>query len=243
VQGNKMVFAQEKTDGKGRELDAVEKLLSMLDLAGAVLSIDAIGCNRRIAGKIVAAKADYVLQVKGNQSKLQKAIASLIDDAILDGFKGMCADSYEQTDGDHGRIETRKVHVTWDVQFLGKIGKRWPGLKSIAVVDATRELHGTCSTERHYYISSLDARRTARQFACYIRGHWSVENNLHWQLDMSFDEDQRRVRCGNGAENFSRLCRIGLNLLKSETTAKCGIKNKRKICGWDNDYLLKVVHS
>jgi predicted transposase YbfD/YdcC len=96
---------------------------------------------------------------------------------------------------------------------------------------------------RHYYISSLDARRNAQQFAGYIRGHWSVENNLHWQLDMSFDEDQRRVRSGHGAENFSRLCRIGLNLLKNEKTAKCGIKNKRKICGWDDDYLLKVVLS
>jgi predicted transposase YbfD/YdcC len=243
VQANKVVFAQEKTDGKGKELDAVEKLLKLLDLEGAVVTIDAIGCNRRIARKIIDAKANYLLQVKGNQSKLQKAIATLIDDALLDGFKGMCADSFEQTDGDHGRIETRKLYVTWDVQFLGKLGEKWPGLKSIAVVDASREINGVASRERHYYISSLDARRNAQQFAGYIRGHWSVENNLHWQLDMSFDEDQRRVRSGNGAENFSRLCRIGLNLLKNEKTAKCGIKNKRKICGWDDDYLLKVVLS
>lgn len=243
VQANKMVFAQEKADGKGKELDAVEKLLKLLGLQGVVITIDAIGCNRRIAQQILDAKANYVLQVKGNQSKLQQAIATLIDDAMLDRFKGMCSDSFQQTDGDHGRIEKRKVHVTWDVKFLGKVGQKWPGLRSIAVVDATREINGARSTERHYYISSLDARRNARQFASYIRGHWSVENNLHWQLDMSFDEDQRRLRKGNGAENFSRLCRIGLNLLKNEKTAKCGIKNKRKICGWDNDYLLKVVQS
>jgi predicted transposase YbfD/YdcC len=104
-----------------------------------------------------------------------------------------------------------------------------------------RELNGQLSTEWHYYISSLDARRSARQFADYIRGHWSVENSLHWQLDVSFDEDHRRIRKGHGAENFSRLCRLSLNLLKREPTQKVGIATKRKICGWDNDYLLKVA--
>ena len=241
VAANKMVFAQEKTDGKGKELSAIEKLLDTLDLTGAVVTIDAIGCQRKIARKIRAAKAHYILQVKANQSLLQKMIARAIDEARLEGFRGLCSDTHQQTDGDHGRIETRTVHAIWDVSILGSIAGRWPGLKCIIAVHRVRELDGHTSSEWHYYISSLDARRTARQIADYIRGHWSVENNLHWQLDVSFDEDQRRIRKGHGAENFSRLCRLSLNLLKRETGEKIGIATKRKKCGWDNDYLLKVA--
>ena len=241
VAANKMVFAQEKTDGKGKELSAIEKLLDTLDLTGAVVTIDAIGCQRKIARKIRAAKAHYILQVKANQSLLQKMIARAIDEARLEGFRGLCSDTHQQTDGDHGRIETRTVHAIWDVSILGSIADRWPGLKCIIAVHRVRELDGHTSSEWHYYISSLDARRTARQIAQYIRGHWSVENNLHWQLDVSFDEDQRRIRKGHGAENFSRLCRLSLNLLKRETGEKIGIATKRKKCGWDNDYLLKVA--
>jgi predicted transposase YbfD/YdcC len=146
-----------------------------------------------------------------------------------------------QTDVDHGRIETRTVHVTWNVELLGSIAEKWPDLQSIVAVQCVREINGHTSQEWHYYISSLDARRTARQIGEYVRGHWSVENNLHWQLDVSFNEDQRRLRKGHGAENFSRLCRLGLNLLKRESSQKVGIATKRKICGWDNDYLLNVV--
>lgn len=241
VAANKMVFAQEKTDGKGKELSAIEKLLDVLDLSDAVVTIDAIGCQRKIARKIRGAKAHYILQVKANQSRLQKMIARAIDEARLEGFKGLCSDSDEQTGGDHGRIETRSVHVIWDVEILGSIAGKWPGLKSIIAVQRLRQLNGRSGAEWHYYISSLDARRSARQISDYIRGHWSIQNNLHWQLDVSFDEDQRRIRKGHGAENFSRLCRITLNLLKRESSHKVGIATKRKICGWDNDYLLKVV--
>lgn len=241
VQANKMVFAQEKADGKGKELDAIEKLLDVLDLNGAVVTIDAFGCQRKICGKIRSAGGHFVLQVKGNQSRLQKVIEKTLHEARLENFKGLRCDIDRQTDGDHGRIETRTAHVIREVGILGEIARKWPGLKSIAAVERVRELNGQLSTEWHYYISSLDARRSARQFADYIRGHWSVENSLHWQLDVSFDEDHRRIRKGHGAENFSRLCRLSLNLLKREPTQKVGIATKRKICGWDNDYLLKVA--
>jgi len=241
AQGNRMVFAQEKTDGKGKELEAMEKLLSVLDLQGSLITIDAIACNRNIAEKIIAAKADYILQVKGNQPKLHDAIERVMNEGQLEGFKGMRIDSDEQTDGDHGRIETRKLIVTWDVKLLGEIADDFPGLSSIVMIQRTREINGTPSREISYYISSLNAKRSARQFADYIRGHWSIENNLHWQLDVSFNEDQRRIRKGHGAENFSRLCRLALNLLKRETTQKVGIAIKRHLCGWDNDYLLKVM--
>jgi predicted transposase YbfD/YdcC len=129
-------------------------------------------------------------------------------------------------------------------EVLGDLAKPWPALKALVVVERTRQTAGllaTASVERHYYLTALDRRTPAVRLAQLIRGHWSVENNLHWQLDVSFNEDQRRIRKGHGAENFSRLCRIALNLLKAERTAKVGIAGKRKCCAWDEDYLLKVL--
>jgi predicted transposase YbfD/YdcC len=243
VQANHMVFAQVEAGGAGQELSAIERLLSMLDLNGAVVTIDALGCNSNIAGLILERNGDYVLPVKGNQETLQAKLSLAMDEAILENFDDIEHDCFEETDGDHGRIETRKLWVCWDVEdLLGKdLADQWPGLKALIAIERTRELNGKTSRERHYYISSRDRRTKAKGLAAYIRGHWSVENNLHWQLDVSFNEDQRRVRKGHGAENLSRLTRIALNLLKRESTARCGIGNKRKNCGWSNDYLLKVV--
>ena len=241
AQNNSMVFAQLKTEGKGQELSAIEKLLELLDLEGAVVTIDAIGCNKEVAGKILAARADYVLQVKENQPTLHAKVKALLDEAILDDFAGLNGDHFEQTDGNHGRIETRKVWVCWDVEFLGDLPKDWPGLRGLIALESIREVNGKKSVERRYYISSLDRRTRAARLAACIRGHWSVENNLHWQLDVSFNEDQCRLRKEHGAENLSRINRIALNLLKKDKTRKCGIKNKRKICGWDNQYLLSIL--
>ena len=136
-----------------------------------------------------------------------------------------------------------------EITAIPKLLKLWPGLAggSLALVERTRQdlgdLSGKITTERHYYISSLKdcSDAAAKTMAQYIRGHWAVENNLHWQLDMSFNEDQRRIRKGNGAENFSRLCRIALNLLKRDTSIKAGIKGKRLNAGWDHDYLLSLI--
>jgi predicted transposase YbfD/YdcC len=243
VQANHMVFAQVEAGGPGQELSAIERLLSMLDLNGAVVTIDALGCNPNIAGLILEKNGHYILPVKGNQETLQAKLSRAMDEAILENFADIKHDRFEQIDGDHGRIETRKLWVCWDVKdLLGEeLAGQWPGLKTLIAIERTRELNGKTSRERHYYISSLNRRTKAKGLADYIRGHWSIENNLHWQLDVSFNEDQRRVRKGHGAENLSRLTRTALNLLKRESTAKCGIANKRKNCGWSNDYLLKVV--
>jgi predicted transposase YbfD/YdcC len=247
VQGNSMVFAQEKTDGKGQELSAIEKLLEMLDLSGAVVSIDAIGTQKDVATHILKAGADYILEVKDNQPTLATKLAVAMDDALLDNFKDLGSDHFEEIDAGHGRIEKRSLWVCWDKQeLLGTLAGEWPGLNALIVVERTRELLGkqgkpTTSTERHYYISSLDRRTKAKRLAGYVRGHWSIENNLHWQLDVSFREDERRVRTGHSAENFSRMCRAALNLLKLEKTSQGGIASRRKKCGWDNDYLLKVL--
>lgn len=242
VQSNKMVFAQLNTDGKGQELDAIQKLLTMLDLQGATVSIDALGCQKQIAQQIRDRKADYILQVKNNQPKLHEKIKATLDEAILDNFTGMSHDTFESIDGDHGRIETRRLWVSWDVKLLGEeLLGQWPDVKAMIVMERTREIGEQRSSERHYYICSLDRRSKAPRLAELIRGHWSVENNLHWQLDVSFREDERRIRAGHGAENFSRLCRMALNLLKKETTQKTGIAIKRQSCGWSNEYLLKVA--
>jgi len=242
VQANQMVFAQVKTDGKGQELDAIHKLLGMLELNGAVVTIDALGCQKDIAQQILDAGGNYLLQVKENQETLYHKLQVELDDAIRDGFAGLKHDAYEETDAGHGRIEVRKLWVCWDVRpLLGNLAKQWPGLRALIAVERTRDVDGKVSTERHYYIASLDRRTQAKRLAYFVRGHWSVENNLHWQLDVSFNEDQRRLRKGHGAENFSRLCRMSLNQLKRETTAKVGIATKRKMCGWDNGYLLKVL--
>lgn len=241
VQANQLVLAQVACDGKGRELDAIERLLALLELEGAVVTIDALGCQTAIAELLVQAKADYLLQVKDNQPTLHAKLQSLLAEAVQEKLVGWQGDYWEQTNGGHGRIETRKIWVVWDVQHLGAVGQLWPGLKSVALVERTRRVGEKVSVERHYYISTLDRRKTARQFLEYSRGHWSVENNLHWQLDVTFNEDRRRIRKDHGAENFSRLCRIALNLLQNEKTAKCGLKTKRLCCGWSDDYLLKVI--
>ena len=241
VQANQLVFAQVKTEGKGHELEGIEKLLTILDLQGAVVTIDALGCQKDIAQRIVAAKADYLLQVKDNQPTLHLKLQTLFLEAQAEQLVGWHGATDQTVNGGHGRIETRKVTVVWDVQHLGSIAQEWPGLRSVVLVERTRQIRDHTSTEQHYYIATLDRRKTARQFLEYIRSHWSVENNCHWQLDVSFNEDQRRIRKDHGAENFSRLCRIALNLLKNEKTLKVGIVSKRLVCACDNQYLLKVV--
>jgi predicted transposase YbfD/YdcC len=243
VQANQMVFAQLKCDGKGQELDTIQKLLALVDIQGAVVTIDALGCNAKIIQAIAEAKADFVLQVKENQPTLCQAMTAFFNEAILDNFKGIKHDYYQQVDGDHGRIETRKIWVTSEVKHLGTLLKSWPDVRTLVVVESVREFLGSGlkSIERHYYISSLSRKVTARKMLGYVRGHWSVENNLHWQLDVSFAEDKRRIRKDHGPENFSRLCRMALNVLKNDITLSGGIANKRKKCGWNNDLLVNAL--
>lgn len=244
---NRLSFAQVAAVGKGQELAAMRQLLDLLSLDEAtVVTIDALGCQRDIAQRIVAKDADYVLAVKENQPALHAAVKRVMDEALLEDFRDLRHDRFASTDGDHGRVETRRVWVSDEaVAHLGEVAYAWPGLASVAVVESTREVIGSGKpppvVERRYYISSIDRPSDAKRMGEAIRGHWGIENGLHWQLDVSFGEDLRRVRKEHGAENFSRLCRIALNLLKSETTAKVGIKGKRLKAGWDEPYLLRLL--
>lgn len=242
VEQNRMVFGQIAVRDKSNEIEAIPRLLGLLDLTDSVVTIDAIGCQKQIARQIVTDKqADYVLAVKENQPALHQKVKRLLDEAILEKFCGLNHDFIETVDGDHGRIETRRLWMTDQVQHLPQcILDDWCALASVAVVESVREINGKTSIERRYFISSISTM-DAKAMAGYVRGHWSVENNLHWQLDVSFGEDDRRIRKDHGAENFSRLCRMALNLVKSEKTVKAGMKAKRKKAGWDEPYLLKLL--
>jgi predicted transposase YbfD/YdcC len=243
VHENATVLGQLSVDCRENEIVAIPKLLELLDLAGATVTIDAMGCQSEIAGKIVRNGGDYVLAVKDNQPTLHDALKRNLDEMILEKFKGVRHGFVQSVDGDHGRIETRRVWVTdqLDEWLDAQQRERWPGLQSVAVVEAEREVPlKPTSIERRYFISSL-AGTDASGMARIIRGHWSVENKLHWVLDVSFAEDHARQRKDHSAENFSRLRRIALNLLRRETTKKRGIKGKRLNAAWDHDYLLKLL--
>ena len=236
---NHLVLGQIATQAKSNEITAIPKLLELLDLHGAIVTIDAMGCQKEIARTILKQGGDYVLAVKDNQPTLHKQVTGLMDEGIRESFRWMHHDGCVETNADHGRIETRRVWSTPDVQWLKGTGE-WPGLRSLAVVESTREVQGQTSRERRYYISSLDGK-DAQVTAAAIRGHWGIENQLHWSLDVSFREDDCRIRKGHGAENFSRLRRIALNLLKNEKSVKIGIKTKRLKAGWNHDYLLRIL--
>jgi len=248
AQANRQVLSQIQCEGKGQEISAILKILALVDIQGAVVSIDAMGCQRTIAKTIVESKGDYVLAVKENQPSLYEALEREFNAMVLDGFKGIGHDEHHSEEEGHSRREVRRTYVTNDISWL-PMRKQWEGLGSVAMVETTRELLGTekreVQTFRRYYISSLSDCNAAKMSGC-IRGHWSVENNLHWQLDVTFQEDQSRLHKGNGAQNMSRLRRIALNLIKSNKITrgkarKGGIKTRRGLAGWDNDFLLEVL--
>jgi len=235
---NHMVLGQLATDVKSNEIKAIPKLMKLLDLQGAVVTIDAAGCQKKIAQRIVDQGGHYILQLKGNQGSLHQETVMLFDQCLTDDCRGIAYSTASTTGGGHGRIEERRIWATSEVGWFAERDK-WKHLRSLARVRCERTIDGETSTEDHYYISSLTA--DPQTLLGYIRGHWSIENRLHWSLDISFADDDRRTRVGHGAENATRLARIALNLLKAETTLKAGIKSKRLMCGWDHGYLLKVL--
>lgn len=239
----KLVLAQQAVDEKSNEITAVPRLLEMLDLKGAVVSSDALNTQKSIAGQIVTGGGDYLLAVKGNHPTLESSLKVNLDEMILETFKDVEHVYHQSTDGGHGRIDTRSVWATDQIDWLrGRDG--WKGLRSVAVVESTRRLIGTgkSSTERRYFISSLPAT-SGETFARLIRNHWAIENTQHWSLDMAFNEDQSRVRKDHGDQNLAVLRRIALGLLRRDTTVKVGVKNKRLKAGRNRDYLLKVLLS
>ena len=241
VAENRAVFGQLAVDCKENEIVAIPRLLELLDLDGSTVTVDAMGCQTAIAGRVVAAGGDDVLAVKENQPTLHERIARNANALLLERFAGVRHGHARTVDGDHGRVETRDVWATDELDRLGAERDRWAGLRSVVIVESTRDvpLKGV-SVERRYYISShagVDAAAMGER----VRGHWSVENGLHYVLDVAFGEDAARHRKGHSAENFSRLRRIALNLLNRDTSRKRGAKGKRLNAAWDHDYLLKLL--
>ena len=251
---NRLVLGQLACEDKSNEITTIPKLLKMLHLAGLTVTIDAMGCQREIARQIIDQEGHYILAVKENQPTLHAKVTKLLDEAILEEFKGMRHGFYEQTDekNNHGRIETRRVWVSDEVHWLGdELLGQWPGLASVIVVESVRQdlgdLSGKVTTQRRYYISSRGGT-DAKVLAAGIRGHWGIENSLHWQLDVSMDEDQCRLRVKHGAENFSRLRRFALNKLKrweirkeNGKILKVGIKIKQQVCNGSPEALLQAL--
>jgi predicted transposase YbfD/YdcC len=241
---NEVVLAQFKVDAKTNEITALPELLRMLNLAGAVVTIDAMGCQVEIARQIQEQGADYVLSVKENQPSLYHDCADLFAWLLgphpLDQPVALGHDA--QVDGGHGRIETRRVWSTEALEGLVS-GERWPGLTSLVMVESLRQLGEEESVERRYYLSSLpgitddDARRLNRV----IRTHWEIENRVHWVLDVAMGEDVNRTRKGESAQNLALIRKLALNLLRQEQSVQVGIAAKQKRAGWDHDYLLKIL--
>lgn len=235
---NRLVLGQRKVEEKSNEITAIPELLKLLDLKGAVVTIDAMGTQKQIAHQIVAQQGDYVLALKGNQGNLHEDVKQLFESALAQQFKGIDHEYHVTFDRGHGRWEQRRYWVMGQTQYL--LGaEQWAGLSSIGCVEAERHSKGKTTIERRYYILSLPP--DAPRFAEAVRAHWSIENQLHWILDVAFREDEARACRGHGAENLSVIRHLAVNLLSQEKTSKGGIQAKRLRAGWDDDYLQKVL--
>lgn len=235
---NHISLGQVVVDEKSNEITAIPKLLEILELSGCLVTIDAMGCQTEIAEKIVAAGAGYVLAVKGNQPTLHDGIAKFFLDHLEDDFARVRVSRYQTEEHGHGRDETRTYYVCALPDDLPD-RQRWQNLAAIGIAINNTVRAGKQTSEVRYYI--LSRKLAAKKFAEAVRGHWSIENRLHWQLDVTFGEDQSRIRKGHADANFSILRRTALSLLKNNRTSKVGVKNKRLAAGWNDDYLAQVL--
>lgn len=236
---NQVVLGQLKTAAKSNEIKAIPELLETLALEGCLVTIDAMGCQKHIAKTIVQKKGDYLLAVKANQPKLLAELKEHFDHRLPKSYKRPAIDFAQTEESNRGRKEIRRCWVSASLSQFDVVNE-WDEVKSIAMIESERTCKGKTSVERRYYICS--AQGTATEILEAARGHWSIENSLHWVLDMAFREDECRVRKGHGAENLARLRHMALNLLKRDESIKIGVKNKRLSAGWDNDYLLHLVN-
>jgi len=235
-----VVLGQVKCAEKSNEITAIPELLKLLDLAGCIVTIDAMGCQKAIVAEIAESQADYVISLKGNQGTLHREVKEYLDWGERIGFSEIAVDYAETLEKGHGRIERRRCWVSEEINWLSESAD-WKKLKSVVMVESEREIiNGAKTTERRYFISSLEANAANALRA--VRGHWAIENELHWCLDIGFREDECRTRSGHAAENLSTVRHLGLNLLKQERTSKRSIKGKRLKAGWDEEYLLKVLN-
>ena len=235
---NRLVLGQIKVDGKSNEITAIPHLLRVLELSGCIVTIDAMGCQKNIAKEIHEADADYVLSLKGNQGTAREEVGVFLDDAIA--RKEAHLDYHEKIEKDHGRIETRRAWISDKIDWFAD-RKDWENLRCVGVIEETREIiGGKTTTERRYFLCSLPP--DAKKFAHAVRTHWTIENTLHWVLDVSLQEDQSRVRSGHAAENLALLRKLALNLIRKDVSSKRkSVKGRQKRAAWSDDYLLTLL--
>lgn len=237
---NRLVLGQVKVDEKSNEITAIPQLLKVLEVAGCIVTIDAIGCQTDIAEQIIDRKAEYVLALKENQGHLYEDVEHLFADLEDSQYKAYDFDHEKTVDKDHGRIEIRECWTISDPEILRHLRgfANWKSLTTVSRIRSQRWIGEEKSCQDRYHIASIAG---AKRILWAVRSHWSIENELHWTLDIAFDEDRCRVRKDHGPENFSLLRHIALNLLKKEKSCKRGIKGKRLLAGWNQDYMLKIL--
>ncbi len=246
---NNLVLGQWKVSDKSNEITAVPELLRVLELSGCIVTLDAMGCQKKIAREIQEADAEYVLALKGNHETVHQEVQEFLDAAVEEQktWRSKGAEisqaaatlaSFETVEKDHGRIETRRYYQSDEIGWFADLAA-WEGLRSFGMVEAIREIKGVKTIERRYYLASLPL--DVELFARAVRSHWGVENKVHWLLDVCFHEDQSRARAGYSAENLATLRRLALNMLKREKTKKRGIKGKQLNASWDHAYLLRLL--
>jgi len=228
----RLVLAQIATDAKSNEITAVPKLLRLLALKGTIVTADALNCQRAIAEQIVEQKGDYALALKGNQGTLFDDVVLLLDDAELKS-----STSTPLVEADHGRIETRTATVSTEIDWLQK-QHQWPGLKAIGKVVRRRETADKTTTETAYYL--LSQVLSPERLNQVVQQHWSIENSLHWRLDVVMNEDQDRTRMGHGPHNLAVLRHMAINAMQKEGS-KGSLRGKFKRAGWDDDYLYRLL--
>lgn len=235
---NRMVFAQVKVDEKHNEITAIPELLSMIALSGCIVTIDAMGCQYEIANQIKEADADYLFSLKGNQGNLHADVKEYFRDCDYDEPEGEVR-FHTTVDVDHGRIETRHHTCTDDVQWLHERHPKWHSIRSIGLITSQRDVNGTVSSETRYYVSSLPA--TPELFATTARAHWSIENSLHYVLDVAFQEDACRIKSGHAPENMAFIRKVALTAVRADTGSKRSLKGRIKNLSWSDQYVEKIL--
>ena len=236
---NELLLGQFATDAKSNEITAIPELLKMLAIKGNTITIDAMGCQKVITHQIRKQEGDYLIALKGNQETLHAEAENFFSQAMAVGAVESECDVYMSLEKNKGRVEERRIWSCSTEWLDFEVTKEWADLKSLVCVQSIRTDKGKTTTETRYYISSLPS--DAKRLAGIVRAHWGVENKLHWHLDVSFGEDGSNMRRDHGAENFSLARKMVLNLLKADTSKKLGVPNKRKLAGWNHDYLLSVL--